>query len=673
MRKSVNAVFWLLVIALAVGACAPTGKAAPEAPVSPAAVGSAPEVLASPIPTGLPGEAVTATPPVVVTNLATPTVDGRLKPEDWREWAVTPAVSARAREIYQRGLALGNDAGHFSKIGDCQSIREVLMGMFDRPGFYALTAENAGLAETITAFAGSFNRDGQGVQGGFNAAAVLSPLWANPEVCKPGETPLACEYRIHRPAIVLISLEVWWDGRTPERYEAYMRRILDYLIERGSLPVLSTKADNVEGDHAINLATARLAYEYDLPLWNWWRAAQALPSGGLDPSRPDGFHLDESAWAARSYSALAALDAVWRGVRQAGDPGEAAQVAAPTHEAHQPVTAPTPDAMPPGLQGRLVLGLMQRQGDVEAALGIRVVDLSSGARWEAAPPGYRLQSVAADGRRLLASAGEELSAFAVSGGEKTPVSDRFSGGANAAVWLPDGSAAYILEHNGERLLVHDRLDGSGWRRLSGVGDAPVEIYSAADSAQIYWGDAAGRVFVSTLEGITTPLLQNAAADVRQPQFAAAGLAFRRVKSEEQSLLVVARADGTGAREAPLPGDVLLDFRWSPDGKRISALLLNRSAYSGRWLSINHFIFTPADFGTRQLPKRSGLNPLTAWSGDGTGVALAVTQAAEDGGGYGVQVTLVDLASGGESDLSGALGLRFADFTWVDGLAWLAGT
>ena len=121
--------------------------------------------------------------------------------------------------------------------------------------------------------------------------------------------------RLHRPSFVIISLEVWWQGRTTQRYVDYMRKIIDYAIAHGAVPILSTKADNVEGDNSLNLATAKLAYEYDLPLWNFWRAVQPLPHHGMDPVRNDGFHISEDlAWPVRSLTALQALDAVWRGV-----------------------------------------------------------------------------------------------------------------------------------------------------------------------------------------------------------------------------------------------------------------------------------------------------------------------------------------------------------------------
>jgi len=80
------------------------------------------------------------------------------------------------KQIYQYGLSLGNDPQSFSKVGDCQAIKQVLMGIYDQPTRYTLTDSNYYLQESIDNFTGSFNRDGQAVRGGFNAAAVLANL-----------------------------------------------------------------------------------------------------------------------------------------------------------------------------------------------------------------------------------------------------------------------------------------------------------------------------------------------------------------------------------------------------------------------------------------------------------------------------------------------------------------
>lgn len=257
----------------------------------------------------------TTVPSPTITTTYTATPDTRPLPEDWMEWPVVPEPTSRVYEIYQKGIELGNDPHQFSKIGDCQNVREAFMGLFDKPGWYILRDENANLQPVIDWFAGSFDRDGSAVKGGFNAASVLNPIWADQSICEPNESPVECELRVHNPIFAFVSMELWWNGRTTERYEEYMRQILDTLIENGVVPILATKADNVEGDHALNLTTAKLAYEYNLPLWNFWAEAQTLPNKGMDPQRNDGFHISYQAWTVRSFSALRTLDVMWRSVQ----------------------------------------------------------------------------------------------------------------------------------------------------------------------------------------------------------------------------------------------------------------------------------------------------------------------------------------------------------------------
>jgi len=246
----------------------------------------------------------------------TATADTRLLPEDWREWPVVPEVTQTARAIYQQGIAMGNDPHAFSKVGDCQNVKQSFLGFFDYPDQYELMSCIDRMQDTIDHFSGYFDRDGEATKYGFNAAAVLSPLWTDPDVCLPDETPLECELRITRPTFVLISLEFWFEGRTSEIYERYMRQIIEYTISQGAVPILATKADNVEKDHSLNLTTAKLAYEYDLPLWNWWAAAQELSDAGMDKYRADNFHISVEAWNIRSKTFLQTLDHLWKELRE---------------------------------------------------------------------------------------------------------------------------------------------------------------------------------------------------------------------------------------------------------------------------------------------------------------------------------------------------------------------
>jgi len=245
-----------------------------------------------------------------------------LPAEAWMMAPITPTVSETARRIYAQGQALGRNPHAFSKVGDCQSITTYFLAHFDTPNLYRLGPYSA-LQATIDWFPGSFARQSLAVKGGLNAAAMLSPFRADPKQCQPGEPPLACEYRLNNPSIAIISLEEWWEG-APEKYELYMRQIIEYTLQQGIVPILGAKADNLEGDHTINATLYRLSLEYDIPFWNFWAAVQPLPSHGL---LEDGFHLthgnnfyfDEhipSGWTMRNLTALIALDAV----RQALNP-----------------------------------------------------------------------------------------------------------------------------------------------------------------------------------------------------------------------------------------------------------------------------------------------------------------------------------------------------------------
>jgi len=258
---------------------------------------------------------------------ALPVVDERLASEEYsimdrlRATPVVATATARAREIYRQGLALGNHPHRFSKVGDCQSVPQFFLAVFDSPGSYAL-GPNADLQATIDHFAGSFSRESMAVWSGFNLASVLDPTWANPAFCRAGESPQACEYRLWQPAFVIISMETW-HGRTTEQYEDALRQVLDFWIGHGVVPILGTKADNREGDWSINATIARVAWEYDIPLWNFLMAAQPLEGYGTT----DGFHLTyapdfydnpenmRAAWPWRNLTALQSLDAVWRGVQ----------------------------------------------------------------------------------------------------------------------------------------------------------------------------------------------------------------------------------------------------------------------------------------------------------------------------------------------------------------------
>jgi hypothetical protein len=307
-------IFFLFLMTILLAACA-----AGQAPAQRDPVGTEEPLQSQPY-TDPATEAVISAVTESSQLISTVTPKPALAKDAWMQMPAVPAgVSVSMHEVYERGLLLGTDPTHFSIIGDCQNVSSYFLSTFEKPGSYSLGTEYAYLQPTIDYYHGSFSRVSVAVKGGFNAAAVISPLRSDPKTCNPNESPLDCELRLWKPSVVIVSMETWWSHKPAQEYEKYMRKVLDRIIETGAVPIIATKADNLEGDNSINATVAQLAYEYDIPMWNFWAAVQPLPDHGLSD---DGFHLTfarnffddparmESAWPWRNLTALQTLDVV---------------------------------------------------------------------------------------------------------------------------------------------------------------------------------------------------------------------------------------------------------------------------------------------------------------------------------------------------------------------------
>jgi hypothetical protein len=278
------------------------------------------EPTATPTLTETPTATFTDTPSPTLEPSVTPTItltplpiSLNLDPADWHNWPVVPIVTQRARQIYIIGQGLGNDPHAFSIFGDCQSEPDIFLGPFitDPAKFISLPAN---LQETVNYFEGSLNRESPTIKQGTTSGALFWVEWhENKYGCKDDESPLNCELRLQNPSFVLITVGTHFEGG---RNEYYMRKVLDALLARGIVPILSTKADNREGDNHVNLETAKLAAEYNLPLWNFWPVTADLPNRGLYTKKIDrhlgDIYLTEEALELHRYSALQVLDAIWR-------------------------------------------------------------------------------------------------------------------------------------------------------------------------------------------------------------------------------------------------------------------------------------------------------------------------------------------------------------------------
>jgi hypothetical protein len=242
--------------------------------------------------------------------------------------AYLSGITVHARQIFLSGLGQGNHADVFSKVGDSNTDNPAFFTPFDQGSFDL--GPYSELSPSIHYFSGSFSRASMAAVGSFSTSKVLDPSLAGGQ-CAAGETPLACEYRLNKPSVALILLGTG-DQHTWQGFEARYRKIIEYSIQQGVIPVLITKADDLESKEDTappgftNDVIRRLALEYDVPLLDLRAAVEPLPNHGCGP---DGFHYNtpsdgqsanfDAAHLAygfnmRNLTALQALDALRRDV-----------------------------------------------------------------------------------------------------------------------------------------------------------------------------------------------------------------------------------------------------------------------------------------------------------------------------------------------------------------------
>lgn len=242
------------------------------------------------------------------TIFASPTPDTRLIPYYWRDWPVSPDLSPHAQEILLDTVNNSSlDLHVFSKVGDCQMTPATFLGGFAN-GIYKVPA---GLDETVSWFSTSMTSESVTAANGLGISSVLDPMFglaAGNTQCQANETPLDCELRTRHPALVLVAMGTNWKPHGELSFEIYLRQVVDRILATGALPILATKADDIEGDWKLDLAIAKVAYDYDLPLVNVWRSVQALPNHGL--TAPLNEYLTGDGWMAANYAWLDTLEKV---------------------------------------------------------------------------------------------------------------------------------------------------------------------------------------------------------------------------------------------------------------------------------------------------------------------------------------------------------------------------
>ncbi|HQZ21819.1 MAG TPA: SGNH/GDSL hydrolase family protein [Thermoflexales bacterium] len=258
-----------------------------------------------------------------------------------------PKITARQKQTYRDAAAKGKNLNLFTVVGDCNSqpavyVQRVANGQFN------LNKQTARIQQTAKYFQPSWARVSLAARGGFSAAAMMDPTWADGAMCGTTRGPFECELWQSRASIVFVELGTG-DQYEWQAFEKNYRAMLDMGLKDGVLPVLVTKADRLEENSGapsdyINGVVRKLAKEYQLPLLDFALAARMLPLSGLlyescfndskqesDPVKANAmlnacqtkkeaagdktdlrFHLTGAAQDLHLQLTLQTLDAIWR-------------------------------------------------------------------------------------------------------------------------------------------------------------------------------------------------------------------------------------------------------------------------------------------------------------------------------------------------------------------------
>jgi uncharacterized protein YgiM (DUF1202 family) len=226
------------------------------------------------------------------------------------EWL--PTITPNMQRIYFSYRADKN-LNMFTVAGDCNAddpdyLVRLVAGRFDLTGYTNLNG-------TVAQFAGGFARHSLATHGGLSAATMFDAAWANPTYCRKSfgntEGPLQCELRVSQASLVFLAVGT---GDHPQwrTFEVNYRQMIEYALKDKVLPVLVTKADDIEAlvDGApsgyINGIVRKLSVEYDVPLMDFELATRDLPNHGLlKEDLP--FHLSPAGFDMRTLFTLQML------------------------------------------------------------------------------------------------------------------------------------------------------------------------------------------------------------------------------------------------------------------------------------------------------------------------------------------------------------------------------
>jgi len=225
-----------------------------------------------------------------------------------------PVITPHMRQIYQQSSKYGLSPYAFATVGDCNSeafvyLERLAGGLFDLTPYGYLIA-------TKDRFYNAMLRNSVAVEGSFGAGSMFEAIWSDPKQCNKDEGPFACELRLTRASIVFIALGTG-DHLIWRNFEGNYRKLIEYSLKRGVLPVLVTKADTLESQESdasayyIDSVIRRLGQEYDVPVLDLQLATKDLPNHGLREEGGHDFHQSALAMDVHILTTLQTLDVIW--------------------------------------------------------------------------------------------------------------------------------------------------------------------------------------------------------------------------------------------------------------------------------------------------------------------------------------------------------------------------
>jgi hypothetical protein len=260
----------------------------------------------------------------VTVNAAGPTFDISTVPE-------LPDIGSlfgSLNPIYTNGQGAGNRNTVFSIAGDdAVNTTDFLAGfaapppytLGNYPGLEAVINHyNAQAAhDTLGDTATSFNVVSEATGNGWTIEHLFNSAFSSGN-CNAGEAPLACELRLSRPAVLIVSFTPGNASATAvDVFTANLQNVVGTATGSGVIPVLVTLPDDGTLDAntlaSYNEAIVTVGQNANVPVWNLWQTMQGA-TNGIYASSGNPADLTEGALAfganRRNWAALRVLEAI---------------------------------------------------------------------------------------------------------------------------------------------------------------------------------------------------------------------------------------------------------------------------------------------------------------------------------------------------------------------------